>query len=351
MKPFRWAHQAILKFGTPQLVAVALLALSNAAVAVGRGLPVDEGQGIARGAEPRTSLRLAVPQPPISSASQERDSELTVAPRRMSEANPENAASGLNITGAVAVTWGSAGLRIQAGGVENDRAGGTSGTLALQVWATAKPWAQAPPGYVMGTYTLGQLAGGFHFANVDSGFIAYTPPPASCFYVTLVLLEFNNGQFFQVDNVPLVRSDGSGNPLFSFGGVICSAPPPCTADAVTACILNGRFKATVEYRNGFDDQPVDTNALVKPVTGFANPSFETVFFYLNDQSNIEVLLKMLDQGNQDSQGRPTLAVLFGTATPLRIQITITDTKNGQQKVYTSSFTSMQGGTDFAAFVK
>ncbi|MHB0969929.1 MAG: hypothetical protein ACYC7A_15880 [Thermoanaerobaculia bacterium] len=125
----------------------------------------------------------------------------------------------------------------------------------------------------------------------------------------------------------------------------------CTPDATTACLLNKRIKAQVRYRAGFDNNAVDTNALVKPVTGFSDPSYETAFFYFNSQNNIEMMLKVLDQGNTNTAGQPTLAVLFGTATPLRIELTLTDTKNGAVKKYTSNFGSQAGSTDFTAFVK
>lgn len=126
---------------------------------------------------------------------------------------------------------------------------------------------------------------------------------------------------------------------------------PCVQDATTACVLNGRFKATVLYRAGFDNLPADTSALRKPVTGFANPSFETVFFYFNSLDNIEILLKMLDQGNVNGQGQPTIAVLFGSATPLRTEITLVDTQTGAIRTFTTEFNTMRGATDFTAFVK
>lgn len=125
----------------------------------------------------------------------------------------------------------------------------------------------------------------------------------------------------------------------------------CVEDATTACLLDGRFAATVRYRAGFDDLPADTTALRKPVSGFANPSFETVFFYFNSTDNVEVLLKMLDQGNVDSEGQPTIAVLLGSATPLRTEITIVDTETGAARTYVTPFGTMQGATDFTAFPK
>jgi lysyl endopeptidase len=126
---------------------------------------------------------------------------------------------------------------------------------------------------------------------------------------------------------------------------------PCVASSTTACLLNRRFRVTVRYRNAFDSGAVNTNALVKQVSGFADPSYETAFFYFNNPNNIELMLKMLDQGNTNGAGQPTIAVLFGTATPLGVELTITDTTRGTSKSYTSGFNQMKGVTDFTAFVK
>jgi hypothetical protein len=125
----------------------------------------------------------------------------------------------------------------------------------------------------------------------------------------------------------------------------------CVQDSTTACLLNGRFRARVRFRNVFDNAAANADALRKPVTGFANANFETVFFYFNSVDNIEILLKMLDQGNTNGAGQPTIAVLFGSATPLRTEVTITDTFTGAVRTYVSQFGTQQGATDFAAFVK
>ena len=128
-------------------------------------------------------------------------------------------------------------------------------------------------------------------------------------------------------------------------------PQTCVPNATTACLLNNRFRATVRYRGAFDNQPADTQASVKPVTGFGSATSETVFFYFNSANNIEMLVKMLDQGNTTTGGQQTIAVLYGSATPLRIELTITDMRTGAVKNYTSPFAAMTGGTDFLAFVK
>ncbi|HEX2834678.1 MAG TPA: hypothetical protein VHW00_16825 [Thermoanaerobaculia bacterium] len=125
----------------------------------------------------------------------------------------------------------------------------------------------------------------------------------------------------------------------------------CTPNATTACLLNNRFRATLRYRSAFDNNPADSSALVKSVTGFATSTYETAFFYFNNPNNIEMLLKILDQGNTNGAGQPTIAVLFGSATPLRIELTLTDTNTGAVRVYTNNFGSQSGQSDFTAFVK
>ncbi|MBV8515807.1 MAG: trypsin-like peptidase domain-containing protein [Acidobacteria bacterium] len=130
-----------------------------------------------------------------------------------------------------------------------------------------------------------------------------------------------------------------------------SGPTTCTPSTTAACMLNNRFKVEVKYRGGFDNNPADTPANVKTVTGFATSNFETGFFYFNSSSNIEMLIKILDQGNTDGQGHPTIAVLYGLATPLRVEVTVTDTTKGTAKTYTSAFGTMAGSTDFTAFLK
>jgi hypothetical protein len=130
-----------------------------------------------------------------------------------------------------------------------------------------------------------------------------------------------------------------------------SGPNTCTPSATVACMLNNRFKVEVKYRGAFDNNAADTPASVKSVTGFATANFETGFFYFNSASNIEMLIKILDQGNTDSQGHPTIAILYGLATPLRVEVTVTDSTNGTSKKYTSAFGTMAGATDFTAFVK
>ena len=125
----------------------------------------------------------------------------------------------------------------------------------------------------------------------------------------------------------------------------------CTPSATVACMLNNRFKVEVRYRAGFDNNAADTSASVKAVTGFSTTDFETGFFYFNSAANIEFLIKILDQGNTNGSGQRTIAILTGLSTPLRVEVTVTDSTNGVQKKYNAGFATQAGVTDFTAFVK
>lgn len=133
-----------------------------------------------------------------------------------------------------------------------------------------------------------------------------------------------------------------------------SDPPPdegsCVPDEFTACLL-GRFQVQVRYRNAFDNQPVDAQARAKVTDGFADSNYETAFFYFHNPNNVEVMVKMLDQGNQIN-GVPTVAVITGIATPARVEVKVTDTGFwGTSRVYPSEFGSQAGKSDFTTFLK
>ena len=267
----------------------------------------------------------------------------------------KNASTGLSIGLPATFNISGGNLRITAANISNTRASGTSGNLRLALWATSTvpTFGSTVNFYSLGSVSLNPLAAGTQYTNIDQT-VTFTSPPPGCYYLTLALLEIQSSSFVYVDLQTFTNGgtpDGAGYSRFAFGGATCSAPSSCTQDATTACLLNARFKATVRFRNAFDNQPADSTAFLKPVTGFASSNFETVFFYFNSANNIEILLKMLDQGNTNSLGQPTIAVLFGSATPLRVELTITDTATGTVRTYTSAFNTGQGGTDFTAFVK
>lgn len=227
--------------------------------------------------------------------------------------------------------------------VYNDSLTTTTGTLRLNLWLSTGGYRQT--GYSTAKYSMGTLAPNHYFSNISSGTITFLSPPTGCYYASMMLEEYQaDGTWSYYDYVDFTNKIVINN-------ASCGTSTICTPSATTACLLNNRFIATLRYRGVFDNGSADTTAQVKPVTGFGNPSYETVFFYFNSANNIEILLKMLDQGNVDALGRPTIAVLFGSATPLRAELTITDTLRGGSRYYTSQFGSQAGTTDFTAFLK
>jgi hypothetical protein len=266
----------------------------------------------------------------------------------------KTASTGLTLDGLVTASLTGGALRLTVEAIINSRSSGFSGNLRVELWATQSlpVFGNTITHYTLGGFGLNPLPAGYEYPNVDAT-VSYTPPPDGCYYLTVALLELQSGTYYYEDLRTLTTGgvpDGAGYARFPFGSGQCQVVG-CQEDATSACLLGGRFRAKVRYRNVFDNGPANADAFRKPVTGFANPNFETSFFYFNSADNVEVMLKMLDQGNTDGQGHPTIAVLFGSATPLRVELTITDTRTGISKNYFSSFTSMQGATDFTAFIK
>ncbi len=346
-------HNHREKFLPVVLLATLLAALAAAPVTARTS---DSLAGTAqRAASPGSAGLIAIPQSLAPAFSQGGAPELQAIPQGQDALRPRNASTGLSFGGTLTFSTAGGSLRITAGSITNSRSSGTSGNLRVSLWATSTVpvFGSTINPFVLGSFTLNPLSAGFQYTNVDQT-VTLTNPPAGCYYLTLALEELQSGSYSYVDLSTFASGgtpDGSGYDRFSFGGASCGTASSCVEDTTTACLLNGRFSATVRYRNVFDNQPANATASRKPVTGFANPNFETVFFFFNSSDNIEILLKMLDQGNTNSQGQPTIAVLFGTATPLRVELTIVDTNTGTVRTYTSSFNSGQGGTDFTAFVK
>lgn len=130
-----------------------------------------------------------------------------------------------------------------------------------------------------------------------------------------------------------------------------AAAAACVPGAFVACALNDRFRVTVRYRDEFNDFPALTRARVTRVDALSSPTLDTMLFYLDETQNIEVLVKLFDRGNRDASGTPTIAVLYGVATPLRTEILVTDTTTNVTRRYVSEYGASQGGSDFTAFVK
>jgi hypothetical protein len=103
-------------------------------------------------------------------------------------------AADVNFIGNVGYSYTGGTAILTADRVENDSAGGISGSLRMELWAFPSPYnGAAANGYKLAQYSLGQLAAGYVFNNVNSGGVAYSPPPEGSWILTMLLTEYDAG--------------------------------------------------------------------------------------------------------------------------------------------------------------
>jgi hypothetical protein len=102
-------------------------------------------------------------------------------------------------------------LTLDLGKIVNDRDGGKSGSLRVQLWATASPYSGGDIyGYILGTKNIGQLEGGYYFHSMSAS-TTYKRRHRD-YYVTLTLEEYTSAGFVIVDFLTF-----SGAKTFSSG--------------------------------------------------------------------------------------------------------------------------------------
>ncbi len=113
----------------------------------------------------------------------------------------------------------------------------------------------------------------------------------------------------------LYKKSGSAPPPRPTAGCPAGTPPN------TLCLLNGRFRVTGTWRNQFDGS-----------TGVTVPIRNTDvsgFFYYNDPSNVELIMKILDFGSE-------IKVFYSQLTNLQFTLTVTDSLTGRSKNYSNT---------------
>ena len=262
--------------------------------AAGRGLAVFKPDSAVAYSDPTTSV------PGLS----------TVAPKRVPAL-----AGAVNIEGNVFYSLGQTTGYFTADRVANHRSGGTSGTLRLELWAsTTSPATGSVSGYRLATYTLGTLQAGFQYSNLNSGTFTYAQPATGCYYMTLLLTEFDGSGYPFIDYVLFPNRA-------AFGGGSCSAT--CTEDAYTMCLLGGRYRVTGRWKNQYAGGAQANLQKVKltDVTGA---------FWIADASTYEFMIRV---NTATDNGRAWMSIL--TFTDVEFWVAVTDVTNGQSKEYHS----------------
>ncbi|MDL2719222.1 MAG: hypothetical protein PT977_15880 [Acidobacteriota bacterium] len=270
------------------------------------GLPQEMSavQDLARSVY-RADSALPYPDPPASAA----------GPGGTTPKRSLALALGLNIEGNVFSSLGATTGYFTADRVANHRSSGLSGTLRLELWATTNsPAGGSVSGFRLITHTLGQLSAGNFFYNINSGTTAYTQPPTGCYYLSLLLTEFDGAGYPYVDYVVFPN-------LVTFRGGSCSG---CTEDAFTMCLLGGRYRVTSYWRNQYAGGALSllSKAKLTDATGA---------FWIANSSTFEYLIRFNTATNN---GRAWVAI--PTFTDVEFWVAVTDTFNGQAKEYHSS---------------
>jgi hypothetical protein len=107
---------------------------------------------------------------------------------------------------------------------------GTSGSLRLDLWATASPYSGGTiPGYRFASLPLNPLTGGYSYNNISQT-VPFVSPPVGVYYVTLTLEEYNNSTGSYV-------TDSYVN--YAAPLVVGSPPPSPIANAATSVTSSG----------------------------------------------------------------------------------------------------------------
>ena len=233
--------------------------------------------------------------------------------------------NGLTLEGNLTYNYQGSILRMTADRVRNSRTTGVSGTLRLELWATATPpvFGQTISAYTLGTYSLGVLNAGTSFTNIDSGNVAFTAPPPGTYYITMALMEFDGAQYVYQDF--FVFSN-----LQTFGTT-------CTATSTTLCLNNGRFRVTANW--------------VSPTASGAGNAItlttDTGYFWFFSANNVEMVIKVVNGCSFNSR----YWTFAGGLTNVAVTIQVTDTQTGVVKTYQNpqgvAFAPIQDTSAFA----
>lgn len=177
-----------------RILSAVSLCLTFAAVPLFAEILKDHG--VHAGAGGTATIPLALPQPaPGDTMPSERPLVPDVLPPVSTTGT-----NGLSMVGFISYTANPAlgTAQLKADRVENASFTRTSGTLRLSLWMSSGGYRQT--GYRTAIYTLGQLSPNTYFSNLDSGTIAFTTPPTGCYYVSMLLEEFqSSGSYAYVD--------------------------------------------------------------------------------------------------------------------------------------------------------
>ncbi len=229
------------------------------------------------------------------------------------------------LKGSGSVQWVGSTGSYHVDEVDNDRSGGTSGTLDLRIALSSSlpVFGQTVTYYTLSDIkSLNPLTAGFHYLNVNSGTVNFFPSsiPAGQYWMFLFLREFQGAGTWNYTDFMLMNTKATCN------GASCTTVQSsfCSEDAFTMCLVNGRYRVTSHWRNQFAGGTTANLAKTKLTD-------TTGAFWIADANTYEYLIRFNTATNN---GRIWIAI--PTFTDVEFWVSVTDTIGGQSKEYHSN---------------
>jgi hypothetical protein len=128
--------------------------------------------------------------------------------------------------------------------------------------------------------------------------------------------------------------------LLGLGAILLTAnvlsAVPCAASQTTLCLNSSRFQVEVSWRDSRDRTGVGQAVLITADTGY---------FWFFSQSNIELVVKVLDARGVNGK----YWVFFGALSSVQYDLKVTDTTNGASKTYHNPLGQFASVGDTQAF--
>jgi hypothetical protein len=118
----------------------------------------------------------------------------------------------------------------------------------------------------------------------------------------------------------------------------------CTPNSTTVCLVGGRFRVGIAYRNQFANPPA-TGSFVAARLNPAATSPDTALFGFASANDVEVVVRIVDA----RPFAPRFDVYYGGLTDVEYTVTVTDTVTSQTKTYRNNPGQVGGGVDRSTF--
>lgn len=173
---------------------------------------------------------------------------------------------------------------------------------------------------LLARFFVGTLEPGTEFANVDSGVLSYSRPPAGTYFLFATAEEDQSYD----DLYPFPNTE-------TFGAV-------CVEDATTHCLNGGRFSVQANWSVPAQGTSGVGNAI--PLVGG-----DTGYFWFFSSNAAELMVKIVD--GRAVNGR--FWFFYGALSNVQYSITVTDTVTGAVKTYQNPSGNLASVADTNAF--